>query len=529
MNRFLLLPHLLLVFLFSCPINSTSQTISLKSDNKELEETFNWAVNKALSWKMTGKFGEINRHERGEGIAYNENVPYLPSYWAGYAHRSAYYIRDFAHQIDGAHLVGMDEENFAMMEKFAEYTTGDKKWYSWWALNFDGSVFSLDAPNPPGIDHYKGYPSDFSNKSGESFVREIPAMFELVEKAWKSYLWTGDQRYIENKKLWSMYEKVVTEFVTLHDADGNGIPEGQGNIFQGSATYNEADIHPLEAGDAIGAQYQAYLAYASFLSERKLSLQAKEQLGKAASLKDYFNKNWSVVKGSDLYSCAITSSGEKYPLFNKETSWFMPMKLLTEPGERNDAYLDFISEQLGDGTGTANQTQDSPQNIEAYTYLPDTYFPYGRVEEAWKWMKYIIDQKDNPHVVIQQGKNGDYPEVSFTLVSQVVEGLMGIEPDAANHTISTLPRLPVEIDHLDLDRLKIGDHTITIYQTKGKTEITHSEGKQPLTAQIRFYGSHDVILVNNKKTKAKTALLNGITFSYITVKLKAGEKVVATI
>jgi len=529
MNRFLSLHHLLLLLLFSYPIISTSQTISLKSNNKELEETFNWAVDKALSWKMTGKSGEINRHERGEGLAYNENVPYLPSYWAGYAHRSAYYIRDFAHQIDGAHLVGMDEENFAMMEKFAEYTTADKKWYSWWALNFDGSVFTLDAPNPPGTDNYKGYPSDFTNKSGESFVREIPAMFELVEKAWKSYLWTGDRRYIENDRLWNMYEKVVTEFVTRHDADGNGIPEGYGNIFAGSATYNEADIYPKEAGDAIGAQYQAYLAYAAFLSERKLSKQAKEQLGNAASLKDYFNTNWSVVEGTDLYSCAITSSIEKYPLFNKETSWFMPMKLLTEPGERNNGYLDFISEQLGDGVGTANQTEGSPENIEAYTYLPDTYFPYGRVEEAWKWMKYIIDQKDKPHVVTQQGKNGEYPEVSFTLVSQVVEGLMGIEPDAANHTISTLPRLPNEIDHLDLAGLKIGNHTIAIHQSTSKTEITHSVGKQPLTAKIRFYGNHEFISLDGKHIKADSGDLNGKTYSYITVELTPGEKASATI
>jgi hypothetical protein len=529
MNQFNSPYYLLLLLFISYPITSHCQTISLKSDNKKLEETFNWAVDKALSWKMTGKSGEINRHERGEGLAYKANVPYLPSYWAGYAHRSAYYIRDFAHQIDGAHLVGMDEENYAMMEKFAEYTTADKKWYSWWALNFDGSVFTLDAPNPPGTDTYKGYPADFVNKPGESFVREIPAIFELVEKAWKSYLWTGDRRYIENENLWNMYEKVVREFVNLHDTDGNGIPEGHGNIFEGSATYNEADIYPLEAGDAIGAQYQAYLAFAAFLSERNLSQQAKEQLKQAALLKVYFNNDWSITDDTVLYSCAITSSGEKYPLFNKETSWFMPLKLLTEPGSRNDAYLDFITQQLGDGVGTSNPTKGSPANIEAYTYLPDTYFAYGRVDEAWKWMKYIIDQKDKPHVVTQQGKNGDYPEVSFTLVSQVVEGLMGIEPDAANHTVSTIPRLPSEIDHLDLERLQIGGHTIAVYQSADKTEITHSTGEQSLTTKIRFYGSHEFISVNGKKMKAKKAQLNGEHFSFVTVTLESREKVVATI
>ncbi len=58
-------------------------------------------------------------------------------------------------------------------------------------------------------------------------------------------------------------------------------------------------------------------------------------------------------------------------VLEKENSWFMPMKLITEPGERNDKYLDFISEQLGNGIGDKN-APNAPKNIEAYTYIPDT-------------------------------------------------------------------------------------------------------------------------------------------------------------
>tara|TARA_R110002074_G_scaffold379314_3_gene557492 strand:+ start:12753 stop:13097 length:345 start_codon:yes stop_codon:yes gene_type:complete len=114
-------------------------------------------------------------------------------------------------------------------------------------------------------------------------------------------------------------------------------------------------------------------------------------------------------------------------------------------------------------------------------------------------------------------------------VSQVVEGLMGIEPDAANHTISTIPRLPKEIGFLELTDLKIGEHTITVRQASKKTEITNSSGDATLICKIRFYGNHEAISVNNQKTKASTALLNGEIYSFITVKLKAGEKVIASI
>jgi hypothetical protein len=389
-------------------------------------------------------------------------------------------------------------------------------------------VFTLDAPNPPGTETYTDYPAGF-NPPGESFVREIPAMFKLVEKAWKSYLWTGDQRYIEDEKLWKMYEKVVNEFVMLHDSDGNGIPEGKGNIFEGSATYNETDIHPYEAGDAIGSQYQAYLAFANFLTIKGLDPQSKAQFQKAETLKQHFNTEWSDVQDSDLYSCAITEDHQKYPFFNKETSWFMPMKLLTTAGPKTDAYLDYISVQLGDGINPSNPKKGSPENIEAYTYLPDTYFPYNRVQEAWKWMQYIIDQKDKPHVVKNQGLNGDYPEISFTLVSQVVEGLMGVEPDAASHRVSTIPGLPEEIGYLEIEKLQIGQHLIDIRQSKTQTQISNTSSEFPLLCVIRFYGDHPTFLINQESKKSKKGLLNGIEFSFIEIEVKPGGKVYAEI
>jgi hypothetical protein len=53
-----------------------------------------------------------------------------------------------------------------------------------------------------------------------------------------------------------------------------------------------------------------------------------------------------------------------------------------------------------------------------------TCLDYGRSEQGWAWMKDIISVLDQPHEVVQQGTNGDYPEVSYTLLSQTVEGLI---------------------------------------------------------------------------------------------------------
>jgi hypothetical protein len=98
-----------------------------------------------------------------------------------------------------------------MLREFAKSSTPARKWYPLWALNFDGTPFKLD------------------HRSDSDFVREIPAAFELVDKAYRLYLWTGDSNYIEDEALWSFYNHIVNEFVSFHDIRiPNGVEEGDG-------------------------------------------------------------------------------------------------------------------------------------------------------------------------------------------------------------------------------------------------------------------------------------------------------------
>ena len=57
-------------------------------------------------------------------------------------------------------------------------------------------------------------------------------------------------------------------------------------------------------------------------------------------------------------------------------------------------------------------------------------------------MQYILSVNDLPHENAAQGINGDYPEISFTFLRHVVEGLMSITPDVPGRTLTTLSRLP---------------------------------------------------------------------------------------
>ncbi|AUH39994.1 hypothetical protein [Streptomyces sp. CMB-StM0423] len=475
----------------------------VSSSDPEIVEMFDWAKHKAGGWvHQSGTEGPLNVDERnpsgtGTGV-------YGPSYWAGYAHRSGYYARDLAHQAGGAEVLGLRDANKAMLRTFAASADEEHGYYPAWAFNFDNRTkLAIDYRSP------------------DSFVREVPAPFELVEKANEAYRWSGDPAYVDDPAFWDFYRHTTNEFIERHDnAKPNGVAEGTGKgIFAGAASYNEASDEPLaEAGDAIGSQYRAFLAMSDLALDKGDKRLAKEYEKKARKLKRYFNSEWSGAgTGADMVR-GYTTDGEPLTGWGKENSWFMAMKQLIDPGPRADAYLDYIDERAsGDG---------KPVNIEAISYLPDTFFAYRQNDTAWKWMEYVYDRRGDQHPVGKQGPNGDYPEVSFTLLSQTVEGLMGVEPDAPATSLSTLSGLPSGMDWLQIEEVSVGGNTFTLrHDAASRSTLTNDTGSATYTWEARFPGKHSTVEVDGKKRPAKTGTAGGETYSYVEVSVAPGRTV----
>ncbi|ONI69802.1 hypothetical protein BWI15_25065 [Kribbella sp. ALI-6-A] len=401
---------------------------TVTSDSAYVENAFVWARERALAWVTT---------DAAPGN--------LASYWAGYPSRAMFYSRDVCHQAGGAHLLGLDAENFAMLRHFARSATAARKWYPVWAFHFDGEIAALD---------YRG---------DDDFVREIPAVFDLTWRALEQYDWTGDRRWLDDPDLAAYYRRSVGEFVELHDSDGDGVPEapGTGDIFVGSATYNEQDAdHPLiVAADGIALQYAALNAlgklYGDEFRERATRIQQDflatwwdEQLGR-------FARGRTVGHGLDFG-------------WGLESSWIAPMTGLTGDGPRNELFLDFVEKQL---------ELSPPRNIEAFSYLPEVFFRHGRDESAWRWLRHLIDSRD------------DYPEVSFTVVHHLVAGLLGLRPDAASAALSIDSHLPADIGWLTADHVRVGEWDLRIAQEgRHTTEVTVHSGPGPLTVTVGSAG-----------------------------------------
>ncbi|MGC0318102.1 RICIN domain-containing protein [Kitasatospora acidiphila] len=480
----------------------------VSSDNATLAALFDWAKTKANSFaSQPGSTGPINADENNSGGA-GQGV-YSNTYWAGYPFRSDFYSRDFAHQLAGAHLLGLDADNKTMLKSFAASATAGQNYDPYWSVNFD-------AKTPGSIDYHS--PTDF--------VRELPAPFELAQKVNDAYQWTGDSDYLNDPTLSTYVANTTGPFIAGHTGplNNNGVPIAEassGDIFQGVASYNENGATLAESGDSIGSQYQAYLAAAALAAAKGNTADATKYTNLATQLKTYYNNAWSGnPRNWNTVVRAYDTSGTAYTDWGKENSWFMPLKGIMNSGYRETNYLNFIDGQAS-GTG-------APGNLEADTYLPDVFFAHNMSATGWKWMQYIYNNINNQH----SGGflNSDYPEVSFTLLSQTVQGLMGVQPNAAANALTTHAQLPGDIGYLQLTSIPIGSHTVTLrHDGLTKSTLTNTSGTGALTWTAQFTGGHSGITVNGVAQPVQTTTVDGNTYSYATVTVPAGQTAVVQV
>ncbi|MFJ9608383.1 RICIN domain-containing protein [Kitasatospora sp. NPDC101176] len=481
----------------------------ISSSDPEVVALFDWAKTKANSWvQQAGTSGVLNMDENHTGGT--GSTTYDTTYWAGYPFRSDFYSRDFAHQLVGAHLLGLDAENKTMLRGFAASATEVNRLYPVWALNFDARTYgSIDYRGP------------------DRFVRELPAPFELVQKAGEAYQWTGDRDYVDDPTLTGYVRNTLGPFIAGHPGpvDNGGLPIPQAtssSIFAGTASYAEnATSTYAEAGDALGSQYQAYLAAAALASAQGDTATAAGYQRAATALRTYVNSTWSVdpaqpgevVHGYDTTGRPVTGWGY-------EANVLMPVKGLLDPGPRRDAFLAAVD--------AADSGPDRSSNLEALTYLPDAFFANHDGDTAWKWMRQIHQGVDQLHA---SGRmlNGDYPEVPFTLLSQTVQGLLGVQPDAAAGTLTTASQLPSTMGWLQVADIPVGAGSATVRQDGHRSTTLTNTGRSPLVWEARFTGAHTGLTVDGRSLPVRTRTVDGVTYTYATVTVAPGRAATAAV
>lgn len=414
--------------------------LTLRTDSVALAEIFEWAATSARSHRIDGGvIGPLDVSEatpEGRGSA-----PYEDSYRAGYRHRSGFYLRDFAHQAVGAHLLGWRDRNAAMLAAFVRSADDRHGGWPWWAINFDHTT-------PLAIDY----------RSAERFVRELPAVFELAETVNVLHRWTGEPAYAGYGEV---VRGIAEDFADAHDrAPRNGVAEALGpGIFDGTASYNELPGVVLhEAGDGFASQYAA-TRHAAALNRSVDRAASRRLVARADDMRRHYEAKWSRTADRDEVVCGWTDQGEAVIEWSRESTWFPLLKGLLVDA-RAEGELDRV-DRLCRGIESA------PRNVEALTYLPDLFFRHGRADLGWEWMRRIHSVRELPHEVVDQGANGAYPEVSFTLLAQIALGILGIEPNGPDRELVLRPGLPDDIGEVELGNVPFGDGTVSVRVARG--------------------------------------------------------------
>ncbi len=402
-------------------LNNISR-VTIKSSDAKLVEGFNWAKKQAL------EYAHVNDPV---GLWYEAALP----------GRSAFCMRDVAHQSTGAQILGLSLFNKNMLKKFAENISESRDWCSYWEIN----KFDLPAPE------------DYKND--EDFWYNLPANFDILDCCYRQYLWTGDLDYIIDPIFLNFYERTVKDYVKYWDVNGDGLLEYKGDCaYRGIPSYLDGLVvinKFVSACFLLAAQYWGYLSYSKIQRLRGNDSEAKEYEEKAHNIKHIFDtKWWSEDKRN--YNTFILENGEFYGGSESELEDNGDM-VTTLP-----LYFGIIEnkQRINDSIKVLLNCKNI--NVETESHYPEVLYKYGFDKEAYD---FIMD------LVSPLKKRREYPEVSYSVVNSVITGIAGIKPDSTRRLIESSPRLTDEDQWIEISNIPVFNNEVSI-KCLGNKEMT---------------------------------------------------------
>jgi hypothetical protein len=449
--------------------------VSFSSSDKELEQAFTWAKDMALHYKGSA------------------SDPAGPWYEAALPSRNAFCMRDVSHQCIGAEILGLSAENYNMFRLFASNISPAKDWCSYWEINKWG----------------KPAPEDYRND--QAFWYNLPANFDVLYASWRLYEWTGDKRYINDPAFVNFQQRSTTEYIdrwvlaadsllTRPVHPNTAIPINEKDSFsrcRGLPSYSEG-IPDLKIGvDLVAGLYRGMLTYAAILESKGEKKQAAYYLEKSEQYRRHLETGWWDGQKSRYYT--LYSNQGKFAMDETETflAWF-------------DALPD--SSRL---RHTVEHMATVKANIETTSYYPYLFYKNGLWKDARKYILYISDPST---------PRREYPEVSYGVIEGIVQGLMGIAPEAQTGTISTVLRMN-DMGSAAIRHLPVSGTIIDVNHLNGHQSILSNNGRQTLKWKAMFYGLYHKAYANGKYCQVKNETdVRGNTISYVITTVRPGMK-----
>jgi len=443
-------------------------SLLFESSSASLNETFAWAKAQALSYAHL-----------------NDLVG--PWYEAALPGRDAFCMRDVAHQSTGAHLLGLQKHNKNMLRQFAEHISGSRDWCSFWEITKEGLPASVDYTND------------------RDFWYNLPANFDVIDCCLRQYQWTGDKDYIEAPELMNFYHHTVSDYVDRWDKDRDGLPEHYTFYGRrGIASYMEDGMHPLVAGDLVAALYAGYRAYAEIQRLRGYAGYHQTYSDKADALQAMYREQWWNEQAGRFYGAMLQDRSFYTPYY--ASAQYLPIyfRLIDDAEKLDKALIDVV--------------KHGGNNVEERSYLPEIYYQHGLHDFAYS----LLLELSHPKM-----PRREYPEVSYSIITALITGLMGIAPSAADRVLVTQPRLS-PVTWAAAKHIPVWSNEVHVSHYGNQETVLELGSGPAFVWEPQFAGVWSMISINGTPIEAQINHVKGIgPVSWIRTDVVPGERYIA--
>lgn len=451
--------------------------MSFSSTDKQLERTFNWARDMALSYTHDG----------------NDPVGYW--YEAALPQREAFCMRDVCHQSVGAQILGLTLHNKNMLTRFVENISEEKDWCTYWEINR----------------YNKPAPIDYKNDN--EFWYNLNANQDVIQACLKMYEWTGDKDYIKDSRFTHFYDKSLNEYIIRWQLSPEKImsrprfmnqpenfdPNYNFHACRGIASYVE-NFHGLSVGvDLIASLYAGFTAHSKIAFMTGQKEQARQDKNKADAYRDLLDTQWWDAD-NNRYQTFWT---EEHKFYRGEGIPFLLWFGAVHKPERIRASVEDILQK--------------EWNVENLSAFPALLYRYGYWTDAYRILVGL------PHV-----NRCEYPEVSFGAIEGLVCGAAGIIPSASENSIGTCYKLTDKKQEIEVENLPLFDGHISLKHVGAtKSHIENHTGRK-IKWNVSFPGNYPKVRAGKKTYKTvQTEDAKGNVISTATIKLKDGNSLTA--
>jgi len=453
--------------------------LELNSSDARLVEAFKWAKQQAMAYAFDGD---------SVGQWYEASLP----------GRRAFCMRDVSHQAAGAQALGLSKYTHNMLRRFAENIAASRDWCSYWEID------------------YRNLPAPVDYKNDQEFWYNLPANFDVLDACYRMYLWTGDKSYVEDPVFLNFYDRTVTDYVARWDLSVNRIMTRKNTaspppFFRGDPSYEESR-RDMELGvDLLATQYAGYRSYAAIQAIRGDKDSAKMYLQNASEVKSLVNTKWWNASGRYFYSY-LDNKRE----FQGRGGADLLYRSVADDGPRAQSALNALREKARNEPASA---------VEPKSHYAEILYRYGDPDAAYAE---IMD-------LTRTGRERrEYPEVSYSVVGALVNGMMGInaKPSALieevvqdgrfETVVETLPQLTAKTQWAEIRNLPVLDDLVTVKEDN-RSAVLMNQGKSELIWQAAFAGSFSSLIVDGKFQAAhqETRYL-GHAVTWVRVRVPAG-------